>query len=178
MNNPSNPPAAAAKGFAARCAAALLLLWPLCSPSAAAVTTSSLAARGETGAFHATTATLAAALNTSPSQAVLESKWGVRVEGVRISGGGYVLDFRYRILDPQKAAAFADKRVKPFAVDQASGRRLGVPSPSKVGPLRTVSTLPGRTYFILFDNPGRLVKAGAKVKLVVGDCEIQDVPVM
>lgn len=105
-----------------------------------------------------------------------ENKWGVNVESIRLSSAGYMLDFRYRILDPQKAAPLLSRQVKPYLVDQESGSKLIVPAPPKVGSLRQKSyqPIPGKIYFVLFSNPGRLVKPGNKVTVVIGDFRAED----
>jgi len=104
---------------------------------------------------------------------------GVEVLGLNLSAAGYMLDFRYRVSDPEKAAPFLDRRVKPYLIDQASGAKLRVPNPPKVGPLRqhSLKRSAGRTYFALFANPGRFVKAGDKVTLVAGDCRLANLVV-
>ncbi len=68
-----------------------------------------------------------------------------------------------------------DSRVKPTLIDQASGLKLSVPVLPKVGALRQKTIIPevGRTYFILFGNPG-VVKEGGKVTLVIGDEKVEN----
>lgn len=111
----------------------------------------------------------------------MEERWGVRIEGIRLSAAGNMLDFRYRVIDAEKASPLVDRRVKPYLLDQASGARLMVPSSPKVGPLRQTSAdgkpLAGRTYFILFANPGKYIKAGSRVTVVIGDFRAQDLTV-
>lgn len=100
---------------------------------------------------------------------------GIEVEGIRLSAAGYMLDFRYRVLDPVKAAPLLDRRIQPYLLDEASGARFAVPDAPKVGRLRTTSrnkVIPGRNYYILFANPGRSLQAGRKVTLVAGDAKI------
>ena len=82
---------------------------------------------------------------------------------------GYMLAFRYRILDAEKAAILNEKRSKAFIIDEASDVRLSVPAMENIGELRQ-SPRPeeGRIYYILFGNPGKLVKPGGHVDVVVG----------
>ena len=116
---------------------------------------------------------------TTAQKSLYENKWGVKVESIRLSSAGYMLDFRYRILDPQKAAALLSRQVEPYLVDQESGAKLIVPAPPKVGSLRQKSYQPisDKVYFILFSNPGRLVKPGNKVTVVIGDFRAEDLAV-
>jgi hypothetical protein len=90
-----------------------------------------------------------------------------------------MIDFRYRVLDPDKAAMLGDRRYAPCLIDQASGTRLRVPNTPKLGPLRQSATRleAGKIYFMLFANSGLLVKSGSKVTIVIGDFRAEDLTV-
>ena len=110
-----------------------------------------------------------------------ESRLGIRMEGLRLSAAGYMLDFRYRVIDPARAAPLLDKKVRPYLLDQESGAQLAVPDTAKLGQLRTTGRNKvihdDRDYFILFANPGRFVQAGSKMTLVMGDLRIDNITV-
>jgi hypothetical protein len=101
----------------------------------------------------------------------LEEKWGIKITSLRVSAAGYVLDFRYRVLAPDKAALLSDRKLKPVLIHEKSGSKLAVPAAPKIGSLRQAprKLIRDRIYFILFSNPGQLVKAGDKVTVVIGD---------
>jgi hypothetical protein len=81
-----------------------------------------------------------------------------------------MLDFRYRVLDDEKAAPLFVRQTKPYLQHQASGKVLAVPETAKLGPLRN-SDMPqaGRIYWMFFANPGGLVQAGDRVSLSIGE---------
>jgi hypothetical protein len=111
-----------------------------------------------------------------PEQSGIEKELGIIILGVRLTGAGYMLDFRYRVSDPEKAAPLLNQKLKPYLIDQTSGAKLLVPSLPKVGALRQRS---GRsdsnwTSFILFSNPGKLVKQSGLVTVVIGNLRIED----
>lgn len=110
----------------------------------------------------------------------IEDQLGIKIVGLRRSSAGYMLDFRYRLLDPAKAASLLDRKIRPYLLDEATGAQLGVPDAPKVGQLRPTSrnnVIPGRNYYILFANPGRYLKAGSKVTLIAGDARISQLTV-
>lgn len=121
----------------------------------------------------------AAELNTMQSQSDrLKENWGIEVDSARLSAGGYMIDFRYRVVDAVKAAPILDRSVKPYMVDQASGATFIVPAPPKVGQLRSGKIIKeGRNYFIMFANPAQYVKPGNMIAVVIGECEIKDIVV-
>lgn len=118
--------------------------------------------------------------NPTPLQSEIEHELGIKVVGLRHSAAGYMLDFRYRLLDPSKAAPLLDRKLRPYLLDEATGAQLGVPDAPKVGQLRPTArnkVIVGRNYYILFANPGRYLSPGSKVTLVAGDVQIKHLTV-
>jgi hypothetical protein len=101
----------------------------------------------------------------------LEEQWGVEVQSVRLTAADYMLDFRYRVLDVDKAAPILDRRIKPHVVVERTGVKLQVPISSKLGALRQAQTHPKAdyNYYVFFANPARHVKRGDLITVVVGD---------
>jgi len=102
--------------------------------------------------------------------ALIEREWGVRPLHLRLTAEGRMVDFRYRVINVEKAAPLFNSKNKAFLIDEATGAKFLVPESPKVGALRT--TRPpraDRNYFIIFVNPGSYVKKGAKVTVVIGD---------
>jgi hypothetical protein len=109
---------------------------------------------------------------------IAEKKWGIRPLSIQLTAAGSLLDYRFRIVDPDKALALMKRGDKAFLIDQASGAKLPVPR-TKVGPLRQTGTKPkaGKVYPILFSNTGKVIKSGSKVTLVVGDFRMENIVV-
>ncbi len=101
----------------------------------------------------------------------LRERWGIEVTSLHLSANGRMVDFRYRVLDPKKAALLGDRNVKPTLIDCASGAVLRVPSFPKTGSMRQTGAKmeAGRIYFMLFANTGMPVKVGSRVTVMVGD---------
>ena len=108
--------------------------------------------------------------------APLDTKHGIEAVSVRLTSAGYMLDFRYRVVDAERAAPLLDRSTTPVLIDQATGNRLCVPSPPKVGALRQAPrvTSPDRTYFIMFANPGRAITTGSRVTVEVGELRLEN----
>ena len=118
-----------------------------------------------------------AAHSSEPSAAVWHQRhddyfrrnWGIEILGVRHVSSGYMLEFKYRILDSAKAAVLNEKRSKAFVIDEATDTRLAVPAMENIGELRQSSSPEeGRVYYIIFGNPGKLVKKDGHVDVVIG----------
>lgn len=98
----------------------------------------------------------------------MKRQWGVEILFVRQAAAGYMLEFRYRVLDAEKAMPLFDRQSKPMMTHAKSGAKLVVPTPAKTGALRN-SNLPikGKTYWMFFANPGKLVKSGEHVAVEI-----------
>ena len=95
--------------------------------------------------------------------------WGVDIVGVKRVSSGYMLEFSYRVLDAGKAKYLSDKTARPYLLDEVSDARLSVPAMENIGELRqTAPPTVGRIYYVIFGNPGKLVKPGNRVSVVIG----------
>jgi len=108
----------------------------------------------------------------------IERQWGIKVIGIRLSASDYMLDFRYRVINPDQAWHFVQKRVKPFLINQTTGKRLPVQQ-TRLGPMRQTAVKPvkDRDYIIIFANTGKMSKRGDKMTVVIGDFKAEDLVV-
>jgi len=99
-----------------------------------------------------------------------EKNFGIKIVSLRPTGGGQMLDLRFQVIDPEKAKAVLDKNKKAYVLDDKTGKTLPVPV-TKAGSLRQTTLKPeaGRIYFMLFSNPGGMVREGGSVSLIIGD---------
>jgi hypothetical protein len=119
-----------------------------------------------------------ATVNISAEQArELADKWGVELLGMRLTTAGYMLDFRFRVMDADKALPLFDHRIKPYIVAERSNIKLPVPMAAKVGAFRPTNRgkniKADKTYYMIFGNPDRHVKVGEKVTVAIGDFKVE-----
>ncbi len=95
--------------------------------------------------------------------------WGIDSLSVRAVESGELIRFAYRVLDRDKAQSLNDKKIEAFLNSPARHIQLVIPSLEKVGQLRqTGDPEPGRSYWMAFSNPHRMVKRGDRVNIVIG----------
>ncbi len=125
------------------------------------------------------TARQSASAQPTVEKSTVEQQWGMEIQGLRLSAADYMLDFRYRVTDPQKAHQLLKRGLKPYLLDQATGAKLLMPTATKIGPLRQATLAPkkDRVYYVMFANPGRFIKRGAIVDVVIGDFVAKDIVV-
>lgn len=109
-----------------------------------------------------------------PSSAAIESKYGIRITQIAVTADGGMVDFRYVVLDPDKA--------HDFAVDPASTPQLYplgnnvIVSVTAAMPHKDVMQV-GSTFFLLYHNTQGAIKSHSYVNLVLGDIKLNRIPV-
>jgi hypothetical protein len=110
--------------------------------------------------------------------ASVEETTGVEVVSLRRTAAGRMLDFRFRVIDPEKAAPLLSRGTPAYLFDPATGANMPVPN-TKIGNMRQTTQGPekGRVYFIFFDAAGRHVNPGDKVTVVIGEHRFENLTV-
>ena len=107
----------------------------------------------------------------------LAENWGVEVLGMRLTAANMMLDFRFHVIDAEKALTLFDHRIKPYIIADRSQIKLPVPMAAKVGAFRPTNRgkniTSGRNYYMIFGNPDRHVKQGETVTVVIGDFTVE-----
>lgn len=101
----------------------------------------------------------------------------IQITAAHLSAAGYMVDVRYRVLDAEKAVVLFQPKALAYLQEQASGAKLLIPDTAKLGLLRQKiqQAKLDRTYFMMFANPGKFVKPGDRVLLVMGDTTVGEV---
>ena len=108
----------------------------------------------------------------------LARQWGIEITSIRLTAHNHMIDYRYRVLDADKATELFKRQIKPHLIHQKTGKVLAVPETTKLGPLRN-SNIPqnGKIYWMFFGNAGKLVKAGDKIDVVIGEVKAENLVV-
>jgi hypothetical protein len=106
---------------------------------------------------------------TPKAQTYYVAAWGVDKMKVSYTSSGNLIRFSYRVTDPARAKALADKAASPYLVGLKSRAVLQVPVMEKIGPLRqTAAPKAGQEYWMVFSNKGNHVRPGDRVNVMIG----------
>jgi len=113
------------------------------------------------------------------SAKLMKEKWGVSNFTVHQISAGYMLNVRYWVSDREKAKPLFIRKLRPFIIDESSGVKYGVPASPKTGYLRQAPSYikENKEYFLFIANPGKRIKKGAKLTLVIGDFRVEHLTV-
>lgn len=99
--------------------------------------------------------------------------WGVDSLSVKAAEGGELIRFTWHVLDPNRAKVLNDIKIDPFLIDPAAHAKLVVPELPFMGKVRVKNTpQAGKTYWMAFSNPGKVVKPGDRVNVVIGQFHV------
>jgi len=106
------------------------------------------------------------------STSVLAESYGIQIVHIAVTAGGGLVDFRFKILDPEKARqVFKDPHHLPTLVADDSGLTLNAPQ-HQTGGVRLQKEAAG---YILYPNARNAIKAGTPVSVVFGDVKVEPV---
>lgn len=113
----------------------------------------------------------------------MREAWGVQIISTGFADTGYWLEFRFRVLDPDKAAPLFDGMSDPYLQSDADKKvKLEVPEAERADaqPVthRERNVQAGKIYSIMFANPKGLVKPGQKVTVVAGEFRAEHMTVL
>jgi hypothetical protein len=119
-------------------------------------------------------------------RASIEEAWGFRVVRVSLTAGGGMIDLRYQITNPEKAALALgnsehdvvtpeDLKESPLLIDEDSSYAVMEAHLHLMGRAFKQRETPkaGLTRFMLFGNTKGLVEPGDKVSLAIGDRRLE-----
>lgn len=104
------------------------------------------------------------------SASPIEDRYGIRVTLVGVTAAGGLVNFRFKVLDAEKAKEIVqDPENMPMLIAEDSGTTLKAP-----GTVRHNITLEtGRGYYILYINTQGAIKPGTPVSVVIGDLRLE-----
>lgn len=108
------------------------------------------------------------------SPAGIVQRSGVRVTHVAVTGDGGLVDLRYQVLDADKAASLHDQATPPLLIDERTG---GVVGELLMGHFHSGRPRVGLTYYLIFLNPGGILRSGGRVTVQLGDARLPHVRV-
>jgi hypothetical protein len=103
--------------------------------------------------------------------AAFEERWGIRITLIGVTADGGLVDFRYAVVDSDKALAMLDDiENRPVLVDEATRTIL---LPSTPPSTHRDPPLPGQTFILLYPNPRGVVRIGSQISVIIGDMRLE-----
>ncbi len=115
-------------------------------------------------------ATQAARLPGTPATAdVVAAQWGIRIQHIGVSADGGLIDFRFVVVDPDKAAPLLNLENRPRLFVEATGAKVD----SLMHPPHAHAPDPGQSHFLLYNNTDGVIQRGTLVSVLIGDLRLE-----
>ena len=110
--------------------------------------------------------------NVVPTNPAIEDRWGIRVSQIGVTADGGLVDFRFVVIDPDKAVAMMqDVNNWPVMIAEDSGTTV-----NSAGVMAAKHSLAsGRQYYLLYRNTRGAIKPGGLVTVKFGDLTLEHV---
>jgi hypothetical protein len=106
------------------------------------------------------------------SPSALEQQAGLRVTLVAVTAAGGMVDFRFKVVDAEKAVkTLQDGKILPHLTVAGTPTSLQ-PAPETLQDLKLEN---GQVYYILYSNTGNLVKPGTPVSVLIDDWQLEPI---
>ncbi len=105
----------------------------------------------------------------------MAARYGIDVTMIGVTAAGGLIDFRYQVVDPDKANPLIhDVRLFPKLIVEDTGATLGMRSLPH-NHKRELEL--GGTYFFLLPNANNAIHESSRVTLVIGDARLEHIVV-
>lgn len=105
------------------------------------------------------------------SAEVVEAQWGIRITHIAVIAGGGLIDFRFQVIDPDKAAALFSLETRPILYAEKSGKMVD----SLYHPPHSHNIVAGQSQYFLYNDRGGAIRPGTLVSVVLGGLRLEHV---
>jgi len=107
-----------------------------------------------------------------PDTKLIEELYGIRIKWIAVVFGGGGVDFRFIVVNPDKANEFMhDPAFLPVLIAEDSGKRIDPPQVSHDNMVFRAGT----GYHIMYSNPGGVIKSGTPVTVEFNEFQIEGI---
>ncbi len=95
--------------------------------------------------------------------------WGIEPVHLRVTANGYMIEFRYKVHNVEKALLLSDRKDFPYLLSMKSKAKLSVPYGPTVGFLKSTRRFlkKGKNYIAIFSNEGQHMLKGDRVRIQI-----------
>lgn len=110
---------------------------------------------------------------TPASADVVEAQWGIRLTHIAVLADGGLIDFRFQVIDPDKAGPLFSLDNRPILIAEQTGEVVD----SLYHPPHSHDIVAGQSQYFLYNNHRGAIQSGALVSVVLGDLRLEHVVV-
>jgi hypothetical protein len=105
------------------------------------------------------------------TQSAFEEKWGIHISHIAVVADGGLLDFRFQVIDPDKAAPVMEVETRPHLYVEETGYEV-----SSLYHIMHNHDIPaGESHYLIYNNSNGAIKSGTSVSVVLGDMRLEHI---
>ena len=108
---------------------------------------------------------------TPASAAVVEAQYGIRLTHIAVLADGGLIDFRFQVIDPDKAAPLFSLDNRPILIAEESGKVVD----SLYHPPHSHDIVAGQSNYFLYNDRGGAIQPGTSVSVVLGNLRLEHI---
>ncbi len=108
---------------------------------------------------------------TPASAEAVEAKYGIRITHIAVLADGGLIDFRFQVLDPDKALPLFSLDGRPLLYSEATGKEVD----SLYHPPMSHDVVAGQSRYFLYNDRGGAIQRGMSVSVVLGDLRLEHI---
>lgn len=105
------------------------------------------------------------------TEAAVQEKYGIRITHIAVLADGGLIDFRFQVLDADKAAVLFELESRPLLYVEATGQKVD----SLYHPPHSHNFLPGQSQYFIYNNHQGAIRSGSPVAVVLGDLRLEHI---
>ena len=105
------------------------------------------------------------------TEAAVQDKYGIRITHIAVLADGGLIDFRFQVVDPDKASALFELENRPLLYVEATGQAVD----SLYHPPHGHNLLPGQSQYLIYNNHKGAIRSGSAVAVVLGNLRLEHI---
>jgi len=105
------------------------------------------------------------------TEAAIADKWGIRITHIAVLADGGLIDFRFQVLDPDKASGLFELATRPIMIVEQTGQRVD----GLYHPPHGHDIVAGQSQYFIYNNAHGAIKSGSSVSVLLGDLRLEHI---
>jgi hypothetical protein len=105
------------------------------------------------------------------TEAAVQEKFGIRITHIAVLADGGLIDFRFQVLDSDKAAVLFELESRPLLYVEATGKKVD----SLYHPPHGHNIFAGQSQYFIYNNHQGAIRSGSPVAVVLGDLRLEHI---
>ena len=106
---------------------------------------------------------------TVTTQAAFEEKWGIHVSHIAVVADGGLIDFRFQVIDSDKASPVMEVETRPHLYVEGTGQEVS----GLYHIMHNHAIAAGESHYLIYNNANGAIKRGTSISVVIGDMRLE-----